>query len=96
MLGGSTVARKAGPRSAAELKEAATHHERAAALCNAPAGKADLVRFADSCRSRAELLERIREVEQQQQLIMQKQQQIRQRLAMSDDELLAAHAARRR
>ena len=44
---------EAGPRSAAELKEAATHFERTAALCPAPAGKAELTRRVDSCRSQA-------------------------------------------
>ena len=47
---------KAGPRSAAELKKAATHYERAAALTPAPAGKAQLAGFADSCRSWSEIL----------------------------------------
>eukprot|EP00964_Phaeocystis_antarctica_P092698 scaffold59665_cov63-Phaeocystis_antarctica.AAC.1 len=44
---------QAGPRSAAELKEAATHFERAAALCPAPALKADYADDADWCRSQA-------------------------------------------
>ena len=39
-----------GPRSAAELMEAATHYERAAALCSAPAQKAALVGNATICR----------------------------------------------
>ena len=43
-----------GPRSAAELKKAATHYERAAALSPAPAMKADFTKLADLCRSRAE------------------------------------------
>ena len=47
-LGGSWEAR---PRSAAELKEAATHFERAAALHSAPAMKAELTRRADRCRA---------------------------------------------
>ena len=43
---------EAGPRSAAaELKEAATHYERAAALCSAPAAKAILTSEAALCRS---------------------------------------------
>eukprot|EP00964_Phaeocystis_antarctica_P116918 scaffold80773_cov68-Phaeocystis_antarctica.AAC.1 len=46
---------EAGPRSAAELMEAATHYERAAALCPAPAGKAILTGHADCCRRRAEM-----------------------------------------
>ena len=40
----------AGPRSAAELKKAATHFERAAALCPAPEVKANFAGLADSCR----------------------------------------------
>ena len=47
---------EAGPRSAAELKEAATHYERAAALFYAPAAKAFHVSIAASCRSRAEAM----------------------------------------
>ena len=42
-----------GPRSAAELKEAATHYERAAALHLAPAIKADLAGKAAQCRTKA-------------------------------------------
>ena len=44
----------AGPRSAAELKKAATHYERAAALCPAPAGKVHFAGDAAWCRSQAE------------------------------------------
>ena len=44
---------EAGPRSAAELKEAATHYERAATVCDAPAAKAQYASFADQCRSMA-------------------------------------------
>ena len=51
--GGSWVA---GPRSAAELKEAATHFDRSAALCLAPATKTELAVFADLCRRRAEAI----------------------------------------
>ena len=40
-----------GPRSAAEFKEAATHYERAAALCPAPALKAQFAELAGFCRS---------------------------------------------
>ena len=40
---------EAGPRSAAELKKAAAHFERAAALSDAPAVKAELVDLADGC-----------------------------------------------
>ena len=45
-----------GPRSAAELNEAATHYERTAALCTAPAGKLKFSRLAESCRSQAEAM----------------------------------------
>jgi len=44
---------EAGPRSAAELREAAVHYERAAALCTAPMGKAELSGEAQWCRDRA-------------------------------------------
>ena len=47
------VAWKAGPRSAAELKKAAVHFDRAAALCNAPVMRAQLVDQAEWCRSQA-------------------------------------------
>ena len=45
---------EAGPRSAAELREAATHFERAAALCPAPALEADFASNAAWCRRQAE------------------------------------------
>ena len=45
-----------GPRSAAELREAATHYDRAAALCPAPAMKVELAEDAAWCRSQAEAL----------------------------------------
>ena len=45
-----------GPRSAAELKEAATHYERAAALCPAPVMKAEFTDRAAWCRIRAEAM----------------------------------------
>ena len=44
------------PRSAAELKEAATHFERAAALDTAPALKAELAEDAAWCRGEAEAM----------------------------------------
>ena len=44
---------EAGPRSAAELKETATHYDRAAALHPAPAAKAEFANAADRCRSQA-------------------------------------------
>ena len=47
---------EAGPRSAAELREAAAHYERAAALEPAPAVKAALADGAASCRRRAEAM----------------------------------------
>ena len=50
VLSGQCAAWEAGPRSAAELKEAATHYDRAAALCPAPAGKAELAGIAAWCR----------------------------------------------
>ena len=43
----------AGPRSAAGLREAATHFERAAALCPAPVIKAELAGQAVWCHSQA-------------------------------------------
>ena len=45
-----------GPRSAVELMEAATHYDRAAALCPSPMGKADLASLSAPCRSRAEAM----------------------------------------
>ena len=53
VLSGMTDAWEAGPRSAAELREAAAHFERAAALCLAPAIKADFADSAARCRRRA-------------------------------------------
>ena len=44
---------EAGPRSAADLKKAATHFERAAALHTAPVGKAEFARAAACCRTTA-------------------------------------------
>eukprot|EP00964_Phaeocystis_antarctica_P032737 scaffold18554_cov64-Phaeocystis_antarctica.AAC.2 len=43
-----------GPRSVAEIMEAATYFERAAALCLAPAGKAHFAGAAAQCRSSVE------------------------------------------
>ena len=45
---------QAGPRSAAELREAATHFERAAALHPAPAVKGGFGGCADRCRRAAD------------------------------------------
>eukprot|EP00964_Phaeocystis_antarctica_P039121 scaffold22374_cov48-Phaeocystis_antarctica.AAC.1 len=56
VLDGRNGAWEVGPRSAAELKEAATHYDRAAALHPAPAAKADLAGDAEQCRRLAELL----------------------------------------
>ena len=56
VLLGQCVAWEAGPRSAAELMEAATHYEWAAALHPAPAMKARFAGRADVCRSQAEAL----------------------------------------
>ena len=53
VLSGQHGAWEAGPRSAAELMEAATHFERAAALQPAPAVKANLTGRADWCRATA-------------------------------------------
>eukprot|EP00964_Phaeocystis_antarctica_P058476 scaffold34687_cov63-Phaeocystis_antarctica.AAC.2 len=47
---------EAGPRSAAELKEAATHYDRAAALCPAPVAKAQIAGEAAWCRSQADAM----------------------------------------
>ena len=55
-LGGMCGVWERGPRSAAELKEAATHYERAAALQHAPAVKATLAGKAVRCRSQAEAM----------------------------------------
>ena len=51
VLSGLSGAWEAGPRSAAELKKAATHFDRAAALSTAPAWKVELSSLADQCRS---------------------------------------------
>ena len=57
VLGGvSDCPWEVGPRSAAELKEAATHWDRSAELCPAPAVKAQKARFAGLCRSKAEAM----------------------------------------
>ena len=56
VLGGQSGAWEAGPRSAAELKEAATHFERAAALCSALVVKAKFAGNAVWCRTKAEAM----------------------------------------
>ena len=53
VLAGQSSSWEVGSRSAAELREAATHFERAAALHPAPAVKADLAGNADWCRAEA-------------------------------------------
>ena len=56
VLSGQCRAWEAGPRSAAELREAATHFDRAVALCPAPVGKAHYSDNAASCRRLAEAM----------------------------------------
>ena len=56
VLSGLGGPREVGPRSAAELKEAATHFERAAALNPAPAIKAKFAAGADWCRRSADAM----------------------------------------
>ena len=56
VLCGRCAGWEAGPRSAAELKEAATHYDRAAALCPAPAVKAQFAGGAEMCRRIAEAM----------------------------------------
>ena len=56
VLSGQVAVLEPGPRSAAELKKAATLYERAAALCPAPAGKADLAGHAAWCRCQADAM----------------------------------------
>ena len=53
VLSGRSSAWELGPRSAAELREAAAHYERAAALQTAPAVKAILAEEAARCRNQA-------------------------------------------
>ena len=55
VLSGQHSGWEAGPRSAAELSEAAAHFDRSAALDPAPAMKAGLAGHADWCRSKAAL-----------------------------------------
>ena len=56
VLCGRCVAWEAGPRSAAELREAAAHFDRAAALSTAPAVKDQLAGDAARCRHWADAL----------------------------------------
>ena len=56
VLSGMCGAWEVGPRSAAELKEAATYYERSAALSDAPVIKAERDYLAAWCRSQAEAM----------------------------------------
>ena len=56
LSGRSDGAWEAGPRSAAELKEAATYYEKAVALTIHPVGKATLALIVDSCRGQADAM----------------------------------------
>ena len=53
VLSGASRAWEVGPRSAAELREAAAYWDRDRALCRAPALKAEFASMADWCRSQA-------------------------------------------
>ena len=53
VLSGMIAAWKAGPRSAAELKEAAARFEQCASLASAPAQKAGFAKRAEWCLSKA-------------------------------------------
>eukprot|EP00964_Phaeocystis_antarctica_P137983 scaffold102614_cov63-Phaeocystis_antarctica.AAC.2 len=55
VLGGLSYSWEVGPRSAAELEEAAAYFEQAAALSNAPMVKAMFTSAADACRSKAKV-----------------------------------------
>ena len=59
VLCGNCVGWEAGPRSAAELREAATHYDRAAALNPAPAAEAYFAGEADCCRRTANAMYRL-------------------------------------
>ena len=54
VLFGGSGAWETGPRSAAELREAAAHWDRAVALTDAPTLKAQKASLADRCRRLAE------------------------------------------
>ena len=56
VLEGQDDAWEMGPRSAAELKEAATHYERVAALHSAPAVKTMFADQAAWCRGQADVM----------------------------------------
>ena len=53
VLSGSGGTWGAGPRSKAELKEAAVHYDRCSALSSAPAQKAEKAQIAEMCRRKA-------------------------------------------
>ena len=56
VLHGTQIIWKVGPRSGAELKQAAALYERVAAMCNAPVQKAEFARDADLCRRWADAM----------------------------------------
>ena len=56
VLDGQCSAWEVGPRSAAELREAAVHFDRAAALHTAPAIKAEFANMSVWCRLQARAL----------------------------------------
>ena len=56
VMRGRNFAWEARPRSAAELREAATHFERAAVLCPVPSVKAEFAEDAALCRRVAEFM----------------------------------------
>ena len=58
VLSGQLSAWEAGRRSAAEFSEAAAHFDRAAALCDAPALKAQFASLADRYRACSRVLTR--------------------------------------
>ena len=56
VLSGRCSAWEVGPRSAVELRKAATHYDRAAALHTAPLAKAEFAVTAGVCRSQADAM----------------------------------------
>ena len=56
LSGRNGVAWGAGPRSAVELKKAAAHYDRTAALSPAPTVKAEKARLAGLCRSMVDVM----------------------------------------
>ena len=57
VLDGQCPAWEAGPRSAAELRQAAAHFERVVTLTHAPVMKAEYAGHAARCRSDAEVMQ---------------------------------------